>query len=131
LLNSSKRPRGKGLYVLLRPGLYICGEVDWSDFPSLLSEIPGMIVRSDSEAFLKQTSRYLANLAETAGLANLQIPCGGPILIVQVDNEYGSYGENYVVHRHITTSCGRSLRSRFIQITEVAPVRLYLEDKSG
>src|SRR5688572_14083498 len=85
----------EGLYVVLRPGPYICGERDWGGFPSWLSQIPGLLVRANNEAFLKQTAIYIANLAETTGLADLQITRGGPILMVQVENEYGSYGEDH------------------------------------
>ncbi|CAH0057379.1 unnamed protein product, partial [Clonostachys solani] len=85
----------EGLNVVLRPGPYICGEHDWGGFPAWLSEIPGMVVRTNNTQFMEQTKRYIANLAEKSGLADLQASRGGPILMVQVENEYGSFGENH------------------------------------
>lgn len=85
----------EGLYVVLRPGPYSCGERDWGGFPAWLSEIPGLTVRTNNKPFLDYTGRYLSQLANKAGLADLQISRGGPILMVQVENEYGSYGEDH------------------------------------
>ncbi|KAH8658279.1 putative beta-calactosidase [Xylariales sp. PMI_506] len=84
-----------GLHVVLRPGPYICGEHEWGGFPAWLSEIPGMVVRTNNTPFLEQAKSYVVNLAEKSGLADLQISRGGPILMVQVENEYGSFGENH------------------------------------
>lgn len=85
----------EGLYVVLRPGPYICGEHAWGGFPSWLSSIPGMVVRTDNAPFLEQSKNYIVNLAEKSGLADLQASRGGPILMVQVENEYGSFDENH------------------------------------
>ncbi|KAK7750327.1 hypothetical protein SLS62_007735 [Diatrype stigma] len=86
----------EGLHVVLRPGPYVCGERDWGGLPYWLSTIPGLKVRSgssddnDNGAFLTAARRYLARLA--ADLQDLQVTRGGPLLMVQVENEYGSYG---------------------------------------
>ncbi|KAI1857182.1 uncharacterized protein JN550_013419 [Neoarthrinium moseri] len=85
----------EGLYVVLRPGPYICGEHEWGGFPAWLSEIPGMEVRTNNTPFLEETKKYIANLANKSHLAELQVSRGGPILMVQVENEYGSFGENH------------------------------------
>jgi hypothetical protein len=79
----------------LRPGPYICGEHEWGGFPAWLSEIPGMVVRTNNTPFLEETEKYVVNLAKNSGLADLQVSRGGPILMVQVENEYGSFGENH------------------------------------
>ncbi|KKY19511.1 hypothetical protein UCRPC4_g04494 [Phaeomoniella chlamydospora] len=68
----------EGLYVVLRPGPYICGEHEWGGFPVWLT-----------------AKGYIENLAGSSGLADLQVSRGGPILMVQVENEYGSFGENH------------------------------------
>jgi hypothetical protein len=44
---------------------------------------------------MEETKKYIVNLAEKSGLADLQASRGGPILMVQVENEYGSFGENH------------------------------------
>ncbi|KAI0387175.1 glycoside hydrolase family 35 protein [Hypomontagnella monticulosa] len=86
--------QGLGLYVVLRPGPYICGERDWGGFPAWLSQVPGMRVRSSNAEFLEAAESYLDRLA--ADLRDLQVTRGGPLLMVQVENEYGSYGEDMV-----------------------------------
>jgi beta-galactosidase GanA len=82
----------EGLKVLLRPGSYICGEHTWGGFPAWLSEVPGMVVRSNNEAFLNATKSYITRL--TKELQPLLVSNGGPIILVQVENEYGSYGSD-------------------------------------
>jgi beta-galactosidase GanA len=82
-----------GLNVVLRAGPYVCGEHEWGGFPAWLSEVPGMVVRSDNAPFLKASKIYLDRLATE--LEPLLITNGGPILMAQVENEYGSYGSNY------------------------------------
>ncbi|KAI2639167.1 glycoside hydrolase family 35 protein [Hypomontagnella submonticulosa] len=86
--------QGLGLHVVLRPGPYICGERDWGGFPAWLSQVPGMRVRSSNGPFMEAAESYLKRLAND--LKDLQVTQGGPLLMVQVENEYGSYGEDYV-----------------------------------
>jgi beta-galactosidase GanA len=82
----------EGLKVLLRPGSYVCGEHTWGGFPAWLSEVPGMVVRSNNEPFLNATKLYITRLAQE--LKPLLVTNGGPIILVQVENEYGSYGSD-------------------------------------
>ena len=82
-----------GLHIVLRAGPYVCGEHEWGGFPAWLSEVQDMVVRSDNAPFLKASKVYLDRLAielEPALVTN-----GGPILMAQIENEYGSYGSNY------------------------------------
>lgn len=88
-----KTAQEEGLNVVLRPGPYICGEREWGGFPAWLSTIPGLVVRSNNKAFLDASESYLSNLANQ--LRGLHVKEGGPILMVQVENEYGSYGEDH------------------------------------
>ncbi|KAF3058202.1 Beta-galactosidase [Daldinia childiae] len=83
----------EGLNVVLRPGPYICGEREWGGFPAWLTQVPGMRVRSSNEAFMEAAESYLKRLA--GDLKDLQVTRGGPLLMVQVENEYGSYGEDH------------------------------------
>lgn len=83
----------EGLHVVLRPGPYICGERDWGGFPAWLSTVSGLVVRDFNEPYLNLSKIYLERLA--AELQPLQVSKGGPILMVQVENEYGSYGSNH------------------------------------
>lgn len=84
--------QAEGLKVILRPGPYSCAEWDFGGFPYWLLKIPGLKLRSQDPRFLEPARRYL--LAVGAQLAPLQITRGGPIIMVQVENEYGSYGSD-------------------------------------
>lgn len=82
----------EGLWVLLRPGPYSCAEWEWGGFPYWLARYPNMKVRSTDPRFLNAARDYLKHLGRE--LASLQINHGGPILMVQVENEYGSFGHD-------------------------------------
>lgn len=82
----------EGLWVLVRPGPYICTEWDWGGFPAWLLATPDMRVRSTDPRFLAASAAYMKAVGRQ--LAPLQITHGGPILMAQVENEYGSYGSD-------------------------------------
>ncbi|HUV96549.1 MAG TPA: beta-galactosidase family protein [Acidobacteriaceae bacterium] len=83
----------EGLYVILRPGPYACAEWDFGGFPAWLLKDPNMVVRSRDPQFLVASRAWLMQLGKQ--LAPLQIGNGGPIIAVQVENEYGSYGKDH------------------------------------
>lgn len=83
----------EGLHVILRPGPYTCAEWDFGGFPSWLLAENGTEVRSRDERFLVPARRWLRRLGEE--LAPLRSTRGGPIVAVQVENEYGSYGTDH------------------------------------
>jgi beta-galactosidase len=83
----------EGLYVILRPGPYSCAEWDFGGFPAWLLKDPNMVVRSRNPMFLAAARQWLLRLGKE--LAPLQIGNGGPIIAVQVENEYGSYGQDH------------------------------------
>jgi beta-galactosidase len=83
----------EGLYVILRPGPYVCAEWDFGGLPSWLLKDPKMAVRTSNPAFMAAANRWLHRLGEE--LAPLQSTNGGPIIAVQVENEYGSYGADH------------------------------------
>jgi beta-galactosidase len=84
----------EGLWVILRPGPYVCAEWDFGGFPYWLLNEKGMTLRSRDANFLRYTGRYLSELGKQ--LAPLQVTHGGNILLVQVENEYGSYSNDKV-----------------------------------
>jgi beta-galactosidase len=84
--------QAEGLYVLLRPGPYICTEWDFGGLPSWLLRTPDIKVRSADPRFLTAAARYMTRVGKE--VAGLQIHRGGPILMVQVENEYGSFGND-------------------------------------
>lgn len=81
----------EGLFVLLRPGPYVCAEWDFGGYPYWLQK-ENMTVRSKDPKFLAACKRYIDRLGKE--LAPLTIENGGPILMVQVENEYGSYSND-------------------------------------
>jgi beta-galactosidase len=90
----------EGLYVILRPGPYACAEWEFGGYPAWLLRDPGMEVRTSNPAFIAAASRWLHRLGQE--LAPLQSANGGPIIAVQVENEYGSFGSdhNYMEQIH-------------------------------
>ncbi len=88
----------EGLKVILRPGPYICSEWDFGGLPAWLLKDPSMRVRCAHPPFLEAVDRFFDHLLPP--LAQLQIDRGGPIIMVQVENEYGSYGDDktYLAH---------------------------------
>jgi beta-galactosidase GanA len=82
-----------GLHVVLRPGPYICGEHEWGGFPAWLSTINNMTVRSNNPQFLDATTSYLQHLGSS--LQPYFASQGGPVLMAQVENEYGFYSDDH------------------------------------
>src|ERR1700722_5850933 len=80
----------EGLYVILRPGPYACAEWDLGGLPAWLLADPNIVLRSADDKFLGPAERWLNRLGRE--LAPLQVTRGGPIIAVQVENEYGSFG---------------------------------------
>lgn len=91
--------QAEGLWVILRPGPYVCAEWEFGGYPWWLLKQPGMKVRSRDPRFMEAARAYLLALGRQ--LAPLQVTRGGPILMVQVENEYGSFGRDTGYERQI------------------------------
>lgn len=82
-----------GMYCILRPGPYACAEWDMGGLPWWLLKKPDLEVRRKSDQFfMDRVKIYLKEAAKQ--LAPMQIQNGGPIIMVQVENEYGTWGED-------------------------------------
>jgi beta-galactosidase len=88
-----------GLFVILRPGPYSCAEWDFGGFPAWLLKDHSVVVRSTDPKFLQPAARWIKRLGRE--LAPLQVGNGGPILLVQVENEYGSFGKDHAYMEQI------------------------------
>ncbi|MCD7805985.1 MAG: beta-galactosidase [Lachnospiraceae bacterium] len=81
-----------GLYVILRPSPYICAEWEFGGLPAWLLKEEGMRLRVSYEPFLRHVREYYEVLLPV--LKPLQITEGGPVILMQVENEYGSYSND-------------------------------------
>ena len=82
----------EGMWVLLRPGPYVCAEWDLGGLPPYLLKIPDIKLRCMDPRYMTAAKRYVDRLAKE--VAPLQCTKGGPILMVQIENEYGSFGND-------------------------------------
>ena len=82
-----------GLYVIIRPGPYICAEWEFGGLPAWLLNIEGMALRCYNQPFLKCAQAYLHEVFQHIKPHLLEN--GGPIIMVQLENEYGSYGMDH------------------------------------
>ena len=81
-----------GLWVILRPSPYICAEWDFGGFPAWLLSEGEMELRTSDERYLRHVRDYYQVLMPY--LAPMQVTQGGPVLMMQVENEYGTFGND-------------------------------------
>jgi beta-galactosidase len=89
----------EGMHAIVRPGPYICAEWTNGGLPYWLFADGTVGVRRDEPGFLAAVQGYLEHLAPV--LVPRQIDHGGPIVLVQVENEYGAYGSDPVYLRKL------------------------------
>ncbi|MCA1933896.1 MAG: beta-galactosidase [Asticcacaulis sp.] len=87
-----KMAQEEGLHVLLRPGPYACAEWDNGGYPAWFLNDPDIRPRSLDPRYMGPAGQWLKRLGQE--VAHLEIDKGGPILMTQVENEYGSYGND-------------------------------------
>ena len=81
-----------GMYVIVRPGPYVCAEWEMGGLPWWLLKKKDIRLREQDPYFMECVGRFMHKVGEQ--LAPLTIQNGGPIIMVQVENEYGSYGQD-------------------------------------
>jgi beta-galactosidase len=89
----------EGLFVIVRPGPYVCAEWEFGGYPAWLLKDPTTVVRTQDAKFMEASTRWLKRVGQE--LAPLQSENGGPIIAVQVENEYGSFGSDHVYMERI------------------------------
>lgn len=82
----------EGLWVIIRPSPYVCAEWEFGGYPYWLQNISGLVVRSKEAHYMAAYKEYIDAVGKQ--LAPLQINHGGNILMLQVENEYGSYSND-------------------------------------
>jgi beta-galactosidase len=100
--------QAEGMKVIVRPGPYVCGEWDFGGLPWWLLKDREMRIRSRYPGFMEPVRRYFRELGKQ--LAPLQATRGGPIIMVQVENEYDGYGPD---GGYIEALCGSLRESGF------------------
>ncbi|KAJ3321205.1 hypothetical protein HDV06_004548 [Boothiomyces sp. JEL0866] len=82
-----------GLYVILRLGPYVCAEFNFGGFPEWLKEVPGIAMRTNNQPFMNEMERFVTYIHKY--VADLEYANGGPIIMMQMENEYGSIEGDY------------------------------------
>ncbi|PPH12758.1 MULTISPECIES: beta-galactosidase family protein [unclassified Rathayibacter] len=82
----------EGMHAIVRPGPYICAEWDNGALPAWLFRDPEVGVRRSEPNYLAAVSDYLRRVYSI--VAPRQIDAGGPVVLVQIENEYGAYGSD-------------------------------------
>jgi beta-galactosidase len=87
----------EGMWLIIRPGPYVCAEWELGGIPPYLLRIPGIRLRCMDPDYMKAAERYIARLAEE--IKPWMVTRGGPAILLQIENEYGSYGNdrNYMM----------------------------------
>ncbi|GLI26390.1 beta-galactosidase [Agromyces rhizosphaerae] len=81
-----------GMQAIVRPGPYICAEFDNGGLPAWLFRDPEVGVRRSEPHYLAAVTSYLRRVYEI--VAPRQVDRGGPVILVQIENEYGAYGSD-------------------------------------
>lgn len=80
------------LFVIVRPSPYICAEWEFGGLPAWLLKYDDMKFRCNDQQFLDKVEAYYQQLLKE--IISLQVTHDGPIIMMQVENEYGSYGND-------------------------------------
>ncbi|KQQ49749.1 beta-galactosidase [Plantibacter sp. Leaf314] len=116
-----------GMYAIVRPGPYICAEWDNGGLPGWLLHDPELGLRRSEPRYLAAVREYFEALLPI--VAARQIDRGGPVILVQVENEYGAYGDDHDYLRTLT-AWTRELGITVPLTTVDQPTAQMLEDGS-
>ncbi|KAL4011804.1 hypothetical protein IC575_028867 [Cucumis melo] len=79
-----------GLYVVMRIGPYVCAEWNYGGFPLWLHNMPGVQLRTDNQVYKNEMQTFTTKIVNMCKQANLFASQGGPIILAQIENEYGN-----------------------------------------
>ncbi|MBT2586771.1 beta-galactosidase [Arthrobacter sp. ISL-95] len=88
-----------GMHAIVRPGPYICAEWDNGGLPAWLFTDPTVGVRSSETGYLAAVSSYMESVLDV--VVPRQISNGGPVIMFQIENEYGAYGNDKAYLQHM------------------------------
>jgi beta-galactosidase len=110
----------EGLNVILRPGPYVCAEWELGGYPSWLLKDHNLVLRSNDPNYSAAVQRWFVRLGRE--IAPLLLRNGGPIIAVQVENEYGSFGDDHAYMESVKSA---------LQQSGMGPGLLYTADGPG
>jgi beta-galactosidase len=92
-----KKVQDEDMWIIIRPGPYVCAEWELGGIPPYLLRIPDIRLRCMDTRYMAAAERYIMRLAEE--IRPYLITRGGPILMIQIENEYGSFANdrNYLL----------------------------------
>ncbi len=79
----------EGLMVILRPGPYACAEWEFGGYPWWIVKNKELVIRANNKPFLDSCNVYITKLIDQ--VRDLQVTKGGPVIMFQAENEFGSY----------------------------------------
>lgn len=82
----------EGMHAIVRPGPYICAEWDNGGLPAWLFRDTSVGVRRMEPAYIAAVTEFLERVYEI--VVPRQVDVGGPVILVQIENEYGAYGSD-------------------------------------
>ncbi|GMJ15424.1 beta-galactosidase 5 [Hibiscus trionum] len=89
LVRFIKTVQKMGLYANLRIGPYVCAEWNFGGFPVWLKYVPGISFRTDNEPFKRAMQGFTQKIVQMMKNEKLFASQGGPIILSQIENEYG------------------------------------------
>ncbi|OMF12138.1 beta-galactosidase [Paenibacillus amylolyticus] len=90
-----------GMWVIARPGPFICAEWDFGGFPYWLSTKDGVKFRENNETYLHYVNLYFDRIVPI--IRERQLSAGGTVILVQVENEYGYLMDDAAASEHMNT----------------------------
>ena len=82
----------EGMWLIIRPGPYVCAEWDLGGIPPYLLSIPDIKLRCMDARYMRAVKGYIKALSNV--IRPYLITSGGPVILLQIENEYGSYGND-------------------------------------
>ncbi|XP_020247080.1 beta-galactosidase 15 isoform X3 [Asparagus officinalis] len=95
LVKFAKLVGSNGLYLHLRIGPYVCAEWNFGGFPVWLRDVPGIEFRTNNAPFKNEMKKFVKNIVNLMKQEMLFSWQGGPIILLQIENEYGNVEGSY------------------------------------
>ncbi|KAH6828560.1 beta-galactosidase 7 [Perilla frutescens var. hirtella] len=95
LIRFIKTVQTEGLYVFLRIGPYVCAEWNYGGFPVWLHNLPGIQLRTANDVYMEEMQNFTTLIVDMVKQEKLFASQGGPIILAQIENEYGNIMGDY------------------------------------